>query len=365
MINKKATNGVRLSQNKGFFMKIGIPTETKAAEKRVALIPNDCKMLTGQGLEVYIQSGAGVGAGFDDSAYIEAGCIISKDVDELYEKGELIVKVKEPLAGDLLRLKKNHTLFCYLHLASAPTLVNKLKDIGLTAIAFETVVEGGKTPLLSPMSAIAGRLSIQLGTRFLHAPEGGRGTLLGGIDGTDKGNVVIIGAGVAGQEAMKLALGMGANVTISDINEHRLTELKDKYPKLNIAISTPHTLLDLMPKCDLLVGAVYVVGRKAPHVITRAMVENMPKKAVLVDISIDQGGCAQTSKPCTHEKPTYEEHGIIHSAITNLPAAAPRTASQALSNVIARYVERLAYGKWSASLKEAINVSEGQLKIEL
>ena len=346
-------------------MKIGVPTEIKIAEKRVALTPTACKKLIKNGNKVSIQQGAGQGAGFADNLYAEAGCTIQPDAKTLYQFSELIVKVKEPLAADLENLTKDHLLFCYLHLAAEPELVENLKNIGLTAIAFETVVESGKTPLLAPMSAIAGRLSTQIGTWYLHAPRGGNGTLMGGISNIQAGNVTVVGAGVAGYEAAKLAYGMGANVTVLDINEARLAELKEEMANLNTEISTPETLMELAKTTDLMIGAVYVIGREAPNVITIDHVKAMPEGSVLVDISIDQGGCAETSLACTHESPVYEAYGVIHSAITNLPAAAPRTASQILSDAISPYVEKLASNNWSESLKQGVNVENGELKIEL
>lgn len=346
-------------------MKIGIPTETKIAEKRVALTPEDCGYLVSKGIDVHIQSGAGVCAGYEDGEYQEVGCVVMEDAERLYGSADLIVKVKEPLEGDLKLLEKRHTLFCYLHLAAEPQLVETLKEIGLKAYAFETVVEDGATPLLAPMSAIAGRLSVQLGTRFLHASQGGRGTLLGGIQGKSSGNVTVVGAGVAGQEAARLAYGMGAHVTVLDINEGVLNAVKTEMPKADVQLSTSENLEKLLPETDVLVGAVYVVGRKAPHVVTSEQIQLMPKGSVVVDISIDQGGCIQTSKPCTHAEPTFERHGVIHSAITNLPAAAPRTASQILSEAILPYVEQLVGNRASKSLEKAVNVDNGELKIQL
>lgn len=345
--------------------KVGIPKEIKASEKRVALTPVDCSKLTQKGVVVFVQSQAGEGAGFMDDEYIQAGCQVVETAEALYGASDLIVKVKEPLEGDLQYITQDHLLFCYLHLASGPELTQALLAKKVKSVAFETVVVDGKTPLLAPMSAIAGRLATQIGTWYLHAPHGGNGTLLGGIHGLSCGHVVVVGAGVAGTEAARLAYGMGAEVTMLDINEERLQELKSKMPNLNIDTSNDETLLKYAQGADVLVGAVYVVGKRAPTVVKKAHIQNMQPGSVVVDISIDQGGCMETSKPCTHDEPVYTEFDVIHSAITNLPAAAPKTASEILSLNICGYVESLAKDEWSNVLLEAVNTDSGELKIEL
>ena len=344
---------------------IGVPKETKPAEMRVALTPVDAGSLVKAGHTVWIESGAGVGAGFGNEDYTDAGCKICADADALYAMADMVVKVKEPQQGDVDRLTQDHLLFCYLHLAAEPKLTEDLKNIGLTAVAFETLVEDGKTPLLAPMSAIAGRLATQNGTSFLHSSKGGRGVLMGGISTQSAGHVVVIGAGIAGQEAAILAAGMGAHVTLLDLNEERLNEVQAKYPAIHTRLSNTEAIDELLPTCDLLVGAVYVIGRKAPTVVSEDQVKLMPKGSVIVDISIDQGGCIATSRPTSHDEPYYEQHGVIHSAITNMPAAAQLTASEALSRAITPYVLKLANDHWSKSLKEAINVKNGQLMIDI
>jgi alanine dehydrogenase len=346
-------------------LQIGVPTEIKLAERRIALVPEDCKVLINQGCSIHIQAGAGVESGYDDALYIKAGCSIQATAADLYKNSKLIVKVKEPLEGDLKWLTKEHVLFCYLHLASGPELTKSLLEKQIKSVAFETVVVDGKTPLLAPMSAIAGRLATQIGTWFLHSPHGGRGTLMGGIKGLSKGKVTIVGAGVAGTEAGRLAYGMGAEVTFLDINADRLAALKVEMPRLITKTSNDETVLACAKESDLLVGAVYVIGRKAPIVITEDHIKAMPKRSVVVDISIDQGGCIATSKTCTHEEPTYIKYDVIHSAITNLPAAAPRTASEVLSHAIRPYVKELASNNWSAELIGGINTEAGLLKIVL
>ena len=344
---------------------IAVPTEIKPNEARIALTPEACKALVEAGHTVHIQAGAGEKAGWPDADYEAVGCVIEADAAALYGSAHIIIKVKEPLDGDLAHLTKDHTLFCYLHLASAPALVEKLKSIGCTAVAFETVVVDGKTPLLAPMSAIAGRLAVQIGTWHLHLPRGGRGVLLGGFIGQSAGRVTVVGAGISGTEAAVLAHNMGAKVRVLDINGERLQQLSGEYPDMEMIVSTPQALEEVLPETDLLVGSVYVVGRKAPTVVTRAQVQTMPKGAVVVDISIDQGGCIETSRPCTHDEPVYEEEGLLHSAITNMPAAAPHTASEALSHAILPYVQQLAEDDWSEELTGGINVQASQLKIAL
>ena len=344
---------------------IGIPKEIKEAEKRVALIPEDCQKLIEKGFTIYIQSTAGEGAGFADADYESIGCKIAQDAESLYQSATLIVKVKEPLEGDLKYLTKDHLLFCYLHLASGPELTQELLEKEIKAVAFETVVVNGKTPLLAPMSAIAGRLATQIGTWYLHAPRGGDGTLLGGIHGLPRGEVVVIGAGAAGTEAARLAYRMGAHVTILDINETRLKELKAEMPQLTTDVSNDETIMKYCEISDILVGSVYVVGRKAPIIVKEKHIQNMQAGSVVVDISIDQGGCVETSKPCTHLEPIYDLHGVTHSAITNLPAAAPKTASEILSMNIRDYVAKLSLDEWDDVLLNAVNTCDGKLLIEL
>lgn len=346
-------------------MDIGIPKEVKTAERRVALTPEACKTLVDAGHHVSIEKGAGIYAGFSDEQYTQRGVVIQSDAQQLYANSQMIVKVKEPQEEEYRLLRKEHLLFCYLHLASSQPLIEALKEIGLTGVAFETVEENGTTPLLAPMSAIAGRLSVQLGAHFLHAPEGGRGVLIGGTSDHQAGRVAVIGIGIAGTEAACIAYGMGAHVTVLDIDKNRLEQIKNRFPEITTLESTPQTLEQILPETDLLIGAVYVTGKRAPHVVSEEQVLRLPQGAVVVDIAIDQGGCVETSRPCTYDDPSYSHKGIIHSAITNLPAAVPITASSALSEAIVPYVHQLAQGNWTDALRKGINVQEGQLKIEL
>ncbi|MFZ2619800.1 MAG: alanine dehydrogenase [Alphaproteobacteria bacterium] len=344
---------------------IGIPTEMKPNERRVALTPTACAALVKLGHRVLLQQGAGERAGYSDKDYRTVGAELAKNAKALYQNATIIVKVKEPQRGDLKLLKPHHTLFCYLHLAGEPQLAKALPKLGLTAYAFETVVLNGKTPLLAPMSAIAGRLSMQLATWHLHAPRGGRGVLLGGALGKEAGHVTIIGGGVAGTEAATLALGMGAHVTLLDINPARLAALKQQLPRLRTEVSSPAALNALLPSTDVLVSGVYVIGRKAPTVVDAKQLKLLPKGAVVVDIAIDQGGSIAGIQQCTHKKPVYTKNGVLFSAIPNLPAAAPHTASALLAEAITPYVAQLARGELSAELAGGVNVAGGKLMLAM
>lgn len=346
-------------------MNIGVPKETKQLEARVALTPNDCNALIQKGHKVYVQKGAGEGAGYTDKDYHHQGVLMPETAADLYATAQLIVKVKEPLESDLANLKPHHHLFCYLHLAGNPGLAEKLEEIGLNATAFETVVEGSETPLLAPMSAVAGRLAIQLGAAQLHATKGGRGVMLGGISGFKAGKVTIIGAGVAGTQAAQLALAMGAEVTILDIDGTKLQRLQHNHPQIHSLYPKEGLLEEILPETDLLIGAVYVLGKKAPQVVKNHQIQLMPKGSVAVDISIDQGGCLESSEARTYDQGVYEKFGIHHITFANMPAAAPRTASQALSAAILPYVEELANGQPRAALKKGINIKEGRCVIDL
>ncbi|HEX7111824.1 MAG TPA: alanine dehydrogenase [Mizugakiibacter sp.] len=346
-------------------MRIGIPSETKTLEGRVALVPAACADLVRRGHEVFIQSGAGLKSGFADEAFAKVGVKIVPDAAALYEAGELIVKVKEPIAGDLALLKKHHLLFCYLHLAPEPELTKRLLDIGLTGVAFESVEEAdGSLPLLAPMSIIAGRIAVQVGTHLLHQPQGGKGKLLGGLPSTERGKVVVLGAGAAGGNSAALAAASGANVVVFDKRPDRLAQMMALGANVTALYPYDTVVADEVATADLVVGAVLIPSAKAPHVITKAMVSSMEKGSVLVDISIDQGGCFETSKPTTWKEPTYLVDGVTHFAVTNMPGAVPQTSSQAISAAILPYVQRLAAGKeWRdyTPLARGINVEGGKL----
>ena len=346
-------------------MDIGIPREIKVAESRVALTPEDCKILIDDGNSVFLQSGAGLLAGFSNEEYQSFGVTLIPDAVELFERSKLIVKVKEPQPEEITRLQAHHILFCYLHLASDSKLVDSLQKIGLTAVAFETVKVEETTPLLAPMSAIAGRLSVQIGTRLLHVEYGGSGVLLGGINSKKEGNVTIIGAGIAGMNALALADGMGAHVHLVDIDGERLKHAQAEFPNISTRLSLLETFEELLPETDLLIGAVYVRGKKAPRVVTASQIQVMKKGSVVVDIAIDQGGCIETARPCTHREPAYILYDVIHSAINNLPAAVPRSASKSLSSAILPFVRQIASNIWTDSLQAGINIKNHKLLIDL
>jgi len=345
-------------------MRIGIPTETKTLEGRVALVPAAGGDLVRAGHEVYIQSGAGDSSGFSDADFERVGMQVVPDAAALYGQAELVVKVKEPIAGDLEHLRREHVLFCYLHLAAEPELTERLLDIGLTGVAFETVEEAdGSLPLLAPMSNIAGRIGVQVGTHLLHMPQGGRGVLLGGLPAADRGHVVVLGAGAAGGNSARLAAASGARVTVFDKRQDRLAEMMAIGPNVSALYPYVDAVADAVARADLVIGAVLIPGARAPHVLTRAMIADMNAGSVVVDISVDQGGCAETTRPTTYADPTYTVDGVTHFAVTNMPGAVPRTASQALSAAILPYVQRMARPDWSghAALVRGVNVRDGEL----
>jgi len=323
---------------------IGVPTEIKTDEYRVALTPSGVRELTDRGHVVLVQAGAGEGSAIPDEAYLAQGAQVVPDAAAVFEGAELIVKVKEPQPGEVALLRPHHTLFTYLHLAAAPELARGLMDSGATCIAYETVEDRrGRLPLLAPMSEVAGKIAAQAGAFMLAKPMGGRGLLVGGVPGVAAGRVMVIGGGVVGQNAASIALGLGAEVYIFDRSIDRLRELE---VLLNGMASTCYaSTLEIeqrLPEVDLVVGAVLIHGAKAPHVITRAQLGLMKPGAVLVDVSIDQGGCFETSRPTTHSDPTYVVDGIIHYCVANMPGAVPITSTYALTNATMPYLLRLA-----------------------
>ncbi len=345
-------------------MRIGIPREIKTLEGRVALVPAACGDLVQAGHEVFIQAGAGEKSGFADEDFSQVGVEVMPDAAALYDKAELVVKVKEPMAGDLDHLRSEHLVFCYLHLAAEPELTERLLEIGLTAVAFETVEDaGGALPLLAPMSNIAGRIGVQVGTHLLHQPEGGRGILLGGLPAADRGHVVVLGAGAAGGNAARLAAATGARVTAFDMRQDRLGEMMAIGPNVSALYPYADTVAEFVAQADLVIGAVLVTGARAPHVVSKEMIAAMNPGAVVVDISIDQGGCVETSRPTTYADPTYQVDGVTHFSVTNMPGAVPRTASQALSAAILPYVQRMARPGWQAvpALHKGVNLAAGEL----
>jgi alanine dehydrogenase len=323
---------------------IGVPTEIKTDEYRVALTPSGVRELTDRGHDVLVQAGAGVGSAIPDEAYLTQGARIVPDAAAVFAEAELIVKVKEPQPGEVALLRPHHTLFTYLHLAAAPELTRGLMASGATCIAYETVTDTrGRLPLLAPMSEVAGKIATQAGAFMLEKPLGGRGLLLGGVPGVAAGRVMVIGGGVVGQNAAEIAIGLGAEVYVFDRSIDRLRELE---VLLNGGASTCYaSTLEIeqrLPEVDLVVGAVLVHGAKAPHVVTREQLGLMKKGAVLVDVSIDQGGCFETSRATTHTDPTYEVDGITHYCVANMPGAVPITSTYALTNATMPYVVHVA-----------------------
>ena len=340
-------------------MIIGVPQEIKIREGRIALVPEAVNSLTSIGHIVYVQSGAGIKSGFTDEEYIANGATILPTIEEIYEHSTMIVKVKEPIEKELDLLKANHILFSYLHLASGFELTERLQKIGLTAMAFETVTDNlGRLPLLAPMSDVAGRLAVQIGSNLLFHFNGGRGILLGGLPAAERGNVVIIGGGVAGMNSAKMAAGMGANVTVFDINRDRLEQARNIGDNVTALHSYKYSIAPKIKDADLVIGAVLIPGDKAPWVVTEEMVKTMKSGSVIVDISIDQGGCIETSQPTTYENPTYVKHGVTHFCVTNMLGAVPRASSQALSAAITPYVHDIAMGKIPTG---SVNVKNGQV----
>lgn len=347
-------------------MEIGVPKETKDLEFRVGLSPNSVRVLCDSGHTVFVETEAGIGAGFTDEDYIQAGAKIVLQPEDVWNH-ELVVKVKEPLAPEYPLIQKGQLLFTYLHLAAARPLTERLIESGVTAIAYETVEVNRTLPLLTPMSIIAGRLSVQFGARFLEKQQGGRGVLLGGVPGVRPGKVVILGGGVVGTEAAKMAIGLGAQVQILDISVERLAYLETLFgSRVELLYSTAPQVEAVVPGADLVVGAVLVPGRKAPILVTRAIVEKMRPGSVIVDVAVDQGGCIETLHPTSHSHPTYVEAGVVHYGVPNMPGAVPWTATQALNNSTFPYVLKLAnYGikalDVDLALSKGLNVHNHQL----
>ncbi len=326
-------------------MIIGIPKEIKAQEHRVGLLPSLVYQLCQRGHRILVERSAGEGSGYADAEYAKAGAEVVLKHEEIFERSEMIVKVKEPLPEEYELLRPQQILFTYLHLAASRSLTERLIRSGVTAIAYETVEVHRRLPLLEPMSEIAGRMSIIMGGYFLAKQNGGKGVLLGGVPGVLPGKVIVIGGGTAGVNAARMATGLGADVTILEVDVERMRFLDITMHGAHTLYSSPAHLLEVMPTVDLLIGAVLVPGAKAPKLITREMLGMMKAGSVLVDIAIDQGGCVETSRPTTHDDPIFVESGVTHYCVANMPAAYARTATQALTNVTARYIETLAdYG---------------------
>ncbi|MBK1884314.1 alanine dehydrogenase [Luteolibacter pohnpeiensis] len=323
-------------------MNIGIPTEIKAQEARVSMVPGSVLELVKRGHRVFVQRGAGEGSSYPDSQYEAAGAEILETAQEVFEKSQLIVKVKEPQPVEIAMLRPDHILFTYLHLAASKPLTETLLASGCTALAYETLHVGRHLPLLEPMSEIAGRMSAIVGSYHLAKHRGGRGILLGGVPGVAPGRVVVLGGGTAGINAARVATGIGADVTILEVDFERMRFLDITMSGARTVYSNEANLSDLLPRVDLVIGAVLLPGAKAPKLITREMLRMMPQGSVFVDIAVDQGGCAETTRPTTHENPTFEEEGVLHYCVANMPGAYARTATQALNNVTHPWITLIA-----------------------
>ncbi|WP_022902446.1 alanine dehydrogenase [Curtobacterium sp. B8] len=350
-------------------MLIGVPTEVKNNEYRVAATPAGVAELTLHGHEVLVQAGAGVGSAFPDDEYTAAGATIVGTADEVWARAEMILKVKEPVASEYASIRPGQVLFTYLHLAADRPLTTALMESGATAIAYETVqLPDRSLPLLSPMSEIAGRLSAQVGAYHLMRTNGGRGLLLGGVPGTPKGRVVVIGGGVAGEHAATMALGLGAEVTVFDISLPRLRALDARFDgRVTTLRSSSHAIASALASADLVIGSVLIPGASAPKLVTDAMVADMQPGSVLVDIAIDQGGCFEGSRPTTHDDPTFRVHDAVYYCVANMPGAVPRTSTISLTNATLPYAVAIANRGWEQALADdpalalGLNVHAGQV----
>lgn len=332
-------------------------------EGRVALVPAAVADLVKRGHSVTVQQGAGVLSGYDDSDYQQAGAQLAENAETVFREATLIVKVKEPIRAEYALLKPDHILFSYLHLAAVPELAEHLVRTSLTAIAFETVMVDNQLPLLAPMSDVAGRVAVQIGTTLLQRQNGGNGILLGGLPAAHRGHVVIIGAGNAGSNAAIVARGLGANVTVFDRQRAKSLRMRELGDNVTALYPYHDDLARAVADADLVIGAVLTPGAKAPHIVTREMVRSMRPGSAIIDIAVDQGGCVETTRPTDYTAPTYVEEGVIHFAVTNIPAAVPRSASQALSAEVAPYAMLLAEGQLddNPALQQGINIRQGRI----
>jgi alanine dehydrogenase len=353
-------------------MIVGLPKEIKDNEYRVGLTPAGVRALTDAGHRVVVERSAGDGSGFADDLYVRAGATLLDTPDEVWQQGEMIVKVKEPIRPEYPRMREGQLLFTYLHLAPDRELTRELLERKVTGVAYETITDRhGTLPLLTPMSEVAGRMAIQVGSHYLEKMSGGRGVLLGGVPGVPAARVVIIGGGVVGTNAAKIAVGMGAHVTIIDNNLGRLRELDDIFlSKISTLASSAYMIHDAVSQADLIVGAVLVPGAAAPKLVTRGMLRDVPDGAVIVDVAVDQGGCIETTHPTTHSDPTYYVEGVLHYCVANMPGAVPRTSTFALTNATLPYALKLANKGFIAAiqgdpgLKEGVNTYAGRLTYE-
>ncbi|WP_286231167.1 alanine dehydrogenase [Neobacillus mesonae] len=353
-------------------MFIGVPKEIKNNENRVALTPAGVLSFKNAGHSVLVEKGAGIGSGFADEDYAKAGAEIIDGAENVWAKADMIMKVKEPLESEYQYFRSGLILFTYLHLAAEPELAKALKEKGVIAIAYETVSVNRTLPLLTPMSEVAGRMAAQIGAQFLQKNNGGQGILLAGVPGVNRGKVTIIGGGIVGTNAAKMAIGLGADVTIIDLSADRLRQLDDIFGnQVKTLMSNPYNIAEAVKEADLLIGAVLIPGAKAPKLVTEEMVKTMKAGSVIVDVAIDQGGVVETSDHVTtHDNPTFEKHGVIHYSVANMPGAVPRTSTIALTNVTVPYALQIANkGVFKAitenpSLKLGVNVAAGEITYE-
>jgi alanine dehydrogenase len=350
-------------------MIIGVPKEIKNSENRVALTPAGVAEFCKAGHTIYVQSDAGLGSGISDNDYTQAGASILPTIEAVYAIAEMIMKVKEPIAQEYDLIKENQLLFTYFHFASSEELTHAMIRRKAICLAYETVEKADRSlPLLVPMSEVAGRMAIQEGAKYLEKPMGGRGILLGGVAGVKPANVLVLGGGIVGTQAAKMAAGLGANVTIADVSLPRLRYLEDILPaNVDTIMSNEYNIKALLPHADLIVGAVLIPGAKAPHLITRDMLKLMRKGTVLIDVAVDQGGCIETCRPTTHENPIFEIDGIVHYCVANMPGAVPYTSTLALTNATLPYSLQLANKGWKKAcadneeLRKGLNIVAGKI----
>jgi len=353
-------------------MKIAVPKEIKNNENRVGLVPSGVRQLVQDGHELFVQKTAGFGIGISDEEYITAGATMVDTMEDAFAAGEMVIKVKEPQAVEIALLRPHHILYTYLHLAADKPQTEGLMNSGCTAIAYETIqYPDGSLPLLVPMSEVAGRMATQVGTTFLQNDKGGKGVLLGGVPGVKRARVTVIGCGIAGTNATKMAMGLGADVTCIDLSTKRLAEMDDLFDnRITTLYSNSQNIEEAVIASDLVIGAVLVAGAKAPKLVTRDMISKMEKGSVVVDIAVDQGGCIETCTPTTHANPTFEVDGVIHYCVANMPGAVARTSTYALTNVTLRYARMLAANGVDKSiiqdkaLRLGVNIYKGTLCYE-
>jgi alanine dehydrogenase len=350
-------------------MIIGVPREIKADEYRVALLPVGAELLAADGHEVLMEKGAGQGSGFSDEQYARAGATLAGSAEEVFARSEMIVKVKEPQPAEIARLRRGQIVFTYFHFAASRELTKGCLRAGIQAVAYETLADSdGRLPLLTPMSEVAGKMSIQEGAKYLERPMMGRGILLGGVTGVAPAGVLVLGAGVVGTNAARVAAGLGANVTIMDVNLDRLRHLDEVMPaNVTGLYSDPDALADALPSADLVIGAVLIPGGRAPRLVRRDQLAAMKSGSVIVDVCIDQGGCAETARPTTHREPTYVVDNVVHYCVTNMPGAVGRTSTQALCNATLPYARKLAalgaekFAAIDAGHALAVNMRDGKI----